>query len=145
MNIPVRIRISAPTSNTRDDNWVELTVVCESSGCEFARIEMSMDDFTLATVGSREVIGKAELRLHAPIGKVREHKTELVPRLKHGLLTKNLSVSKEARNAVAPFEVDGWCANVADLDNSHRWTKDDQGRSMSRVSFIRFVDAKETP
>lgn len=143
MNIPVRIRISAPTSKNRGDHWVEVSLICESSGCKFARIEMSMEDFTLAAVGSREVVGKAELRLGAPIGKIREYKTELVPRLKRPFLNKDLAVSKEAKKALAPFEVDGWTGRIDDLANSYNWTTDEHGREMARVSFDRFVEVKE--
>lgn len=129
MKIPVNIRISKYTSNTRPDG-VKLSIEDKISGSIFIECDISMMAFAQMLTGSGgDAVGEF-LGVH--IGMVHEVKTEVVEVSGKG---KSYGDEGPARKAIAPFEVDGWRGSVSGAMNHHRHT----GGNKYSVGFSRFV------
>lgn len=108
----------------------------ESSGIRFLEVELTAGDLMLALSGRSEMDCEFELRHLENVGKLREHKEEVVP-----IPTMGVRVSDEAiTKALEPFEVDGWKARREDTKNHHCFVEYNAEYSLYRVSFTRFVD-----
>lgn len=109
---------------------IRVTVYDVLSGCEVAEVELSAKDFAMALTGLGNVDCKFEL--HAKYaGMEYQHKSIEIPVPSTGRLS-----DEQAKELIAPFEVDGWFGWLSDLSNQHRRNKD---RSY-RVHFGRYVD-----
>jgi hypothetical protein len=104
-------------------------------------VEMTMEDFAKAITSMHMSNQPCEYRGLDLIGTRREVKTEMVPwELTYSLghVESYSPARPEEVEALAPFEVDGWEANVQDLRNGHR-VKRVAGKNHAQVSFHRHV------
>lgn len=109
------------------------------SGTCFCEVELTPEEFGNAVTGSSSRPGS--FILHAgSVGKVHEHKSEVIP---FSACVQEAGWDREQRKqaAVAPFEVDGWKADLGDLGNGHK----SAGRDAYRVTFHRYVDPPVDP
>lgn len=126
MKLPCKISISRRTSNAEPEQFV-IEIEDVASGVEAVRARISPADLALAISGRAHVPGEAEWCVEN-VGKRAETKTEIVR-------CKLNATGRTKRIAVAPFEVDGWRADLADLGNHHRAA----GDGCYRVTFRRWV------
>lgn len=120
---------------------IEIQVTDDDSGVRFLEVQMSFKEFVKALTSSTGT-GVAEVRWLDKLGTKREFKTELVP---FDLTTvKGRADIDECaeilRQALAPFEVDGWVGCRQDLLNWHRRSKTKKGEVYQSVSFTRYVE-----
>lgn len=108
----------------------------ESSGVLFLEVELTAEDLMLAVSGRSEMDCQFELRYLETVGKLREHKEEVVPIPTMGVPVTDKSIAR----ALETFEVDGWKARREDAKNHHRLVEYKAKYSLYRVSFTRFVD-----
>lgn len=108
----------------------------ESSGVRFLEVELTAEDLMLAISGRSEMDCQFELKYLETVGKLREHKEEIVPIPTMGVFVTAEVVTK----ALEPFEIDGWKARREDAKNHHRFVEYKAEYSLYRVSFTRFVD-----
>lgn len=136
----VRGRISINrTTGGEKGHYITLEIKDESSRCRIIEVEIDMDVFGPLVTGASEQPCEVQVYLGCPLGKVRELKTEYIPRPDCSYQNK-----KEVGKVVlAPYEVDDWIGYVADLFNNHKrqsGTLDDPNYGKQAVSFHRFVD-----
>lgn len=103
----------------------------ESSGTLCVEIEILPEHLALAMVGHSLQPCKFLIRPEM-VGKVREHKAEVV------------RVYRTGRNNLWKFEVDGWSGRESDMQNHHCVVDSDyeKGWTDYRVVFTRHVDAE---
>jgi len=131
--LPGRISISRTSSN-REDDYISISIVDESSHVQFVDVKMSLLDFANAITGVAFNSCDFELRHPELVGMKREHKSELLPCSKFGDTVEDL------QKILDPFEVDGWFGSLYDLTNHHNRSRfGDQ----VRVGFIRYVPSDE--
>lgn len=129
------LTISRPRGGDGPD-YAEIKVYDESSSTGFVTVRVALEQFAEALFGLSNVECEFDLRA-ARVGKIREHKTEIVPLDGKGYYAYGSAERKQvAAAALAPFEVDGWKGHVDDLFNQHRHTPNGY-----RVTFVRYVDA----
>lgn len=130
---------SAVVHGGADGRRIMLELRDTSSSIVLFRVEMAPDSYGLMLSGLSGRPCKYEISDHVQhAGCTREHKEEVVPWNK-GYLSKT-AMEQARREAVAPFEVDGWRAWKDDIGNMHRRT--DGGY---RVSFSRLVKPNGEP
>lgn len=135
----MKIKATAVASLGSDDHF-RLTITDESSRIQFVYLKMTPDEFARMISARVTTDLECEVRGIDGVGKVREIKTERVP-------FTNLYWDTEdkrriaARQALEPFEVDGWKGRSADLFNAHRSYKSNSGFQL--VTFERLVDPKD--
>lgn len=125
-----QITISRPSSYG-DEEYVEISVVDESSRVEFVEIRVKLADFARCVTGMGHTAMTFGVRGLHLVGTRIETKTEVVPRPSFG------ANAAEIAFALVPFEVDGWKGDVSDLTNGHR----SNGMGGQSVGFRRHVDA----
>lgn len=114
---------------------VYISIEDDAAGCMIVEVLMTPHEFAQVLTGSGNRPGTVKVYTDAPIGMIREHKTELVPSLDYSKRDNNKAI-----NAVLkPFEVDGWKARKEDLFNHHM-----KRGNQSQVSFVRHVNAPES-
>ena len=88
------------------------------SGCQIALVELSLEQFATALTASH---GDAEITLYESphYGMKRVGKEVQMPRPKWA------ATKEELKAIAAPFEVDGWKADLSDLTNHHQWSSKD--------------------
>lgn len=143
-----RLTISKPHYSSGEDS-VEITLVDELSGIEAFMIKATLEDFAKALFSSGHKPCEYEYVPNAPLGMLREYKTELVfvpSRYSASSFFNDKKREDSGERFVASFEVDGWKASLSDLSNNHHWTREPlpPGKkpgsdSMVRVGFIRYV------
>lgn len=108
---------------SRGGMFVQLELEDEISGIRFLEVTFSLTAFASAMMGQSSQGVEFTLAGMDRLGMKRENKTELVPFDR----TKYAGDDKEgsprwfaAQKALAPFEVDGWVANMSDMFNWHR-------------------------
>jgi hypothetical protein len=126
-----KITISRTRVNVNDDAPLRIEVVDEDSRVRAIEIRMSLSNFAEAVLGMGYVDCVFEFNDTGNVGKLREHKTELVPWKDHEYANRD----KAARKAVSEFEVDGWTGYDRDYLNHHNRT----GNKV-RVTFERWVE-----
>ena len=127
MKLAGKLSIARRTSNMEPEYFV-IEVEDVASGIEAVTIRVSPADLALALSGRSNV--PVEIEWHTEnVGMRAETKTEVVSCRGYDL------TKAQKRAAVAPFEVDGWRADVEDVGNRHRST----GDSGYRVTFRRWV------
>lgn len=137
MNIKAKISISRVRGNFHIDKPVEIRLMDDSSGVTFAEISVSLENFSEALFGLSHVECDAEVYPDAPLGKVVETKTELIPRPAYTSVKYPEERKALAAKLFKPYEVDGWRGYVDDLFNMHRANGDNM-----MVTFSRFVDPR---
>jgi hypothetical protein len=138
LKLKTSITISRPTCSDGRD-VITVRVRDEASHCTIIEVEVASREFAHALTGLGDVPCVAEFYADAPIGKAREHKTEVVPRPDWcGPKAERETV---AASALAAFEVDGWKGDPNDLFNSHKWTETADGLPGARVMFVRHVES----
>ena len=130
-----KITITRQSRTTCGDSvCIELTD--ESSGTRVVEVEMTVENFGNAITNLALQPCEFQWYPEAPVGKVRETKTEIIQ------MPEGASYAKDrealAKAAIAPFEVDGWVGYWRDALNHHRHTDG----TMYSVGFHRFVDRK---
>jgi hypothetical protein len=148
--LPGRITISRPSCGN-GDKYISISIDDDRSGCMVVEARVPLDGFAEALTGLGCVACEIEVFPKAPIGKVREVKTEAVPW--EGYTRDGFAIGSpkpdtdggKAAEALRPFEVDGWVGETRDLFNSHRDCRTVDGREARLVTFVRFVEAAEGP
>ena len=141
MKLTGRINISR-TSGGDESTPIRIEIVDDASHCRVVEVRMTCEGFAEAITGRGHVPCELEFYPEAPIGKIHEHKTEVVMIPKTSDYSPR-SRTKSAKLAMKPLEVDGWTGNVDDFMNHHRHNG---GRSTKthdayNVNFVRYVDA----
>lgn len=103
---------------------------------------MTSADFALALTGMGHTRCEFEVSGLELIGKVREHKTEVLPAI--DVATHSSCRDTVARLIVSRCESDGWVGRWKDMLNRHNAVKLVDGRDGRRVTFVRYVDAPPT-
>lgn len=132
MKLKTRITITRLLSNYDESRPVLIKIRDEDSSCYILQLKLSLEEYARALMNEGDVECEAEFYKGAPIGKVREYKTELVDRPKKA----RFAAEPEARELLAPFNVDGWRGRAADLFNYHNW----RGEDKVEVTFERWVE-----
>jgi len=122
--------------NTGDGQYMEIRITDGSSGTEFVEAKLSLENFAQAIIGLGYVECEIETRRLDLVGKKREHKTEMVACNGWELDRKDESA---INNVLAPYEIDGWIGSHYDMKNSKNY----RGHETVKVSFTRYVDAKQ--
>lgn len=117
--------------------FIEIALTDKLSGSEFCSVRILLDDFARALTGLGHVACRFDFH-PAVVGMKYEHKTERVKR-PTDYVERGADRERVAREAFAPFEVDGWRGRVDDLFNSHRHAGDG-----SMVTFTRHVPVEES-
>lgn len=138
MKFPGNISISRVTSN-QEESIIRIQVDDELSGCRFAEVNLTLENFALVVTGRSEVDCSVEFQDQAPIGQCRESKEVLIP------LPDEQSREEAAIQALlAPHEVDGWKAGPRAMENMHNFSRNKNGVLHCRFLLVRYVDRKET-
>lgn len=136
--LPGVIRVSYPMGGSgfkgSESGYMSIRVTDEASRAVMFEVSVDMAHIgeMIASRGQtpcRYVRGALDLA-----GKVREVKTEVVPRPRTG------ADDDELAKLLAPYEVDGWRASDDDARNHHNWRGDDK----VAVTFWRYVDSPHT-
>ncbi len=133
MKLKGKLHISLPSCST-GKRAIHIEILDDLSGCQFVEVEVSLEDYVEASIGHRYVECDIDFAEKAPIGKLREYKTELVPRPP---IASDKDQKRIGPKYLKPFEVDGWQGCLRDLFNPHKW----QGDKVA-VGFERWVEAK---
>lgn len=131
------ISINRVSSNKPPYHYISITLVDEKSGCEFARVEMSVEAFGHTVTGLS--YQPCTFELHSDnVGMIHEHKTVFVP-----ANCMNIRTDADKKKAVKQYETDGWAAHLRDVGNMHLYAivADEPGFN---VGFSRFVPDKGT-
>lgn len=129
MKLKGKISISRPFYGD-GKKGIEITIIDDTSGCEFLSASMTMESFAECLTGLGHTECDLEFRETAPIGKICEVKEEIVPK------PKGYKDRGEAVKLLAPFETEGWKGRIDDMFNHRRWS----GTNHVRVTFVRYVD-----
>lgn len=113
----------------KDSDAIHIRIEDDTSHIAFLDVYLSLENFSKVLTSSH-VDCKFELRGVQNVGKKLETKTEIVP-----LANPYMTTDEARKEALKPFEVDGWKARVSDISNHHRYQKE----SVS-VTFSRFVE-----
>jgi len=122
------ISISRRTGGGVPDS-IHIEIEEDNSSITFVDFELTLEAFTQAITGHGNVPGKLTVRALDRVGWTAENKTEEVP---YDLY----SDERNPKEALAPFEVNGWRARKGDLDNMHCKVP---GKKAQRVVFFRHV------
>jgi hypothetical protein len=124
----------------RDCDYIGISLDDESSRCRLLDIRIPFAEFVEALTGRGNVSCEFDFFNDCPVGKIYEHKTEIVPRPQGYVKPNERKAVSEF--ALAQFEVDGWMGRDDDLFNHHK-SKGDS----AVVTFHRYVDppTEETP
>lgn len=133
-----RIRISRVHGGGKD--WVNITV-CDDNHIEFFDGELSLEDYGSLISGLASPIEVTLRSLHN-INKIREDKRINVKMPKEYGETYDSEKRRHiALEAIKPFEIDGWKANLHNISNSHYYSYDNINPS---IPFVRYVNKEET-
>lgn len=129
MNKPLKGELTISRYSSTDT--IKVTVYDCASGCEVAEIELSAKDLAMALTGLGNV--DCSFELHAKYaGMEYQHKTvEIQVPVSTGRIS-----NEQAKDLVAPFEIEGWLGRLSDLSNPHRRNKD----GTYKVHFGRYMD-----
>ncbi len=129
--IKAQLTISRLSGHT-EGRPIRIEVGDEASGVTFLRLRLSLENFASALTGLGCVECDGTFWEDAPVGEIRETKTELIPRPGWNDRQKREAI---AADLLKPFETDGWKGTASDLFNHHHARGDNQA-----VSFHRYVD-----
>jgi len=118
---------------------IHIVVRDNMSNCQAIDIVMSLEDFGKAIMGLTGVPCDFEFNDSDLIGKKKEIKYELLPKIDVDIFVDRDSLLKQYKREILPeCEVDGWRVRESDLFNHHNW----RGNKV-RVLFERPVDEKD--
>ena len=123
--LPGNISINRVTGGGEAEIWISLEE--ETSGIQFARFKMTLENFAKVITSQSCIEGTLELIGLDKLGWKAENKTEIIS-APSGMSDKG---KKEAEQAVKTLEVDGWRARKGDVTNHHCW----KGNTVSVVFF----------
>ena len=126
-----RITISRPAASW-GEKYIEIKLDDDASGCRLVSVRLSLDCFAEAVTGLGYVPCVFDYYDECPVGKVRQNKTELLPKPKHSQKDREATAK-----ILAPFEIQGWRGEASDLFNHHRYI----GEKVA-VNFSRFIEAE---
>lgn len=136
------ITISRPMNSGKE--IVTIRIEDEASSIRAIEIEMDLKNFASALFACGNMPCRFKINTHPNVGKVREYKEEiaLIP---VGRGRRNSERDTLIKEALAPFEVDGWQGRKNDADNNHNWTGPSQiidGKNChpTKILFERWVD-----
>lgn len=130
------ITISRPSFGS-DKEIISIKIGDSASHKQFVEVEIGLREFALVLTGQGHVTCQFELNNVELVGKIREHKTEMVP-----LPESYYGMSGEALACLlAPFETNGWKGCLSDLKNGKCHSTNPDGQRVANVGFIRYVDA----
>lgn len=133
MKLKAHLRIGRPSRSDQRET-IDIQIIDQISGTQFCELEISLDDFARCLTGLHITNVDMELRWLERIGKIHEHKTELV---QFPMLFNEQKTEKQRKkDALKPFEIEGWKGHEPDLGNGHRG----DSRGGYRVTFHRHVD-----
>lgn len=138
MKFKGKLGISRVTCSDGND-YMNITITDNESHIQIVDVEVDIVEFANAITGQSYRDCEFELRGVANVGKKREQKSQKIkiPRADYT----NKQWRKDMAEAAAPFEIDGWKAQIEDY-NGYRSThpEDHDDRTvLYTVSFIRFV------
>lgn len=122
------IRFTRIHSNQDLERPVEIEVMDAISGDMIAVLRLSDAEFGRALSQPSEISCEVKVYTEAHLGMKYESKYETIP-WKPGRGT-----AESRRKAVEPFEIDGWEAQLKDLENHHNW-----GGRTCQVRFTRYT------
>jgi hypothetical protein len=135
MKVKGTISCGRVESNTEPFHFIQIVIEDELSGIGFLSVKMSYEEFGKFVSGGSGAID-IDIKGVDFIGKTREWKRILMPRPegygRHPV--------KELQEITKPFEVDGWIANIEDLNNHHNWRDNNQ----VEVLMTRYVNTDKT-
>jgi hypothetical protein len=134
--LPGQITITKVSGNMPIPRPVYIELTDSASGAQFAKAEVSLEDFAAAVLGHHLINCEFEVYPETPFGLVTETKTEIIEPRPERAGTEEGRASLAAE-LLAPYEVHGWKGRTSDLFNSHNWTREGNG---VRVVFSRYVD-----
>jgi hypothetical protein len=123
-------------SHTEPD-FVQLRIVDDLSGNIICDTKILLEQFATMLFSSPASCEVTRWP-NAPIGLVRQSKTEFVP----FSVTRKYKDREKVKRFLKPFETDGWEGYPDDLFNENRLTEQD-GKRGYMVTFSRHVDATE--
>lgn len=123
----------AITIGRHSDQAIHIDIKDEGSGTNFVEITMSPADFATCLTGLYTTDVDVQVRGLEKVGKIREYKTESIPRAHFG----NVYEAKPEliREVLSGYEVDGWQARDDDVRNHHNYSRDSV-----KVIFERWVE-----
>lgn len=149
LNLPARFSISRTSGNRGE--FATFRITDEVSGVLIVELRADILEFGQAILGLSEQPCDVEVYVGGNLGMKAENKTEVVPFDSTKVSRKRDDNDEDSRDhplvreALAPFEVDGWSARVSDLFNGHRTIyrkgADDDGERSQSVTFFRHVPA----
>lgn len=126
------ITISRVSCNNPEREYMRIHLQDVASRTTAIDIEMSMEDFALALTGMGKVDCEFEIDPLAPIGKFVEGSSKLLPKLPFD------ATEEDAKEALKPYEKDGWKGDAHSYINSHNFIDD-----KCSVTFRRYVMAED--
>lgn len=125
--LPVRWYISRGSDRT-----IHLRVADAASGLAIVEMDMTPEQFAFG-VTAMSTEGQATVYNNfATLGRTREAKTVQIH-------TERRELTKaQAKRLLREYEVDGWEADLSQLDNHHRWSRTKNGYAVS-VGLSRYV------
>jgi hypothetical protein len=136
-NLKGRLTISRISCSNPNNNRIEIRIQDDASHLEFLTVYVPFLEFALAITGVGYQDCELELRDVKNVGKVREHKTEIVRFI--GASDHYKIVPPAAIAAMQDFEVDGWIGYSIDMTNHNNRVRYDNKIIGYRVNFVRFV------
>lgn len=125
------------TISRRSGDTINIEIIDDGSHCTAAEFTMTLADFALALTNMGHVDGELCFNDSGVIGKIHEHKEEIV-----NLPAPSYRVTPEqVRQSVAVHEVDGWRGDDRDATNHYRHVRGSE--NSYRVTYRRYVERKD--
>ncbi len=113
------IKISSVSCNKEED-FVEITLLDNNSRLEVITIKMSFEQFSLASIGNRQVKCDYEINQSNKIGKIKESKFIYID---YPISNSYASIDKqkeEVSEIVKQYEYDGWKGSIDSAFNTRQ-------------------------
>ena len=116
-----------------ENNFISIKIHDVKSSCEAIEAKLTLENFAQAITGHGYIDCDLEFNDSGVIGKIRETKHELIPRI-----TFASPSDYYIKDYIKELEIDGWKARKEDITNPHNWVDDDK----VKVLFVRYVENK---
>lgn len=127
--------------NASTGGYISIRVVDDLSHARILEVKISYEEWGKAITGIASRPCQIDYNANGPFGLKRARKEELVPYSRSGG-SGFMPGTREAKTAIAPYEVDGWQGSPEDYLNSKNSKRLDDGKDYRRVGFVRFVEPK---
>ena len=138
--LPGKITINRWSSNREPQYGISIEIQDRISGCILIKVEMTLEEYALASTGLAYQPCQFSYNDSGVIGKKREIKVELViiKGERYG------EISAEAiTKAFEPYEIDGWKGSICDAKNHKNDVTLYNGPGVQRrVTFIRYIETE---